>query len=297
MGVAAVLEQQFPGSAGWACAHLLPGGSHGAEMWNAATGQRAVIKRHRGSRPAYFHAVVVNVNRLRAAGVPAPSTSVAREGDVVLLVHDYLPGRSDPPLSSSLIDHLLDIVERESGLADSAADEWVDLIRASLSLGLKGYCEHGSLLSFSDESRELLTRIRRVGNDSATSRLQARDLVHYDLHPDNVLSVDGRRVSGIVDWDAVRAGDQALDLAMLAFTSSWRTSDTRLLEQLWSAFLATSTHDARIIYMHHVALRLVDWFIRHGNGPGPERTIELAVWALDVAEADRFSPLGRGVTS
>jgi hypothetical protein len=287
--VASVLRREFPDSSGWTCEHVHRGGSQGAEVWASVSGQRVVVKRHPEGELAYFLAVRERINRLRVAGVPAPATTVARDGEDVLLLLDYLPGRSDPPLSSDLIDQLLDIVGYEAGLADSSPAAWRELIGTSLSVGLSGYCEHGSLFTFSDASRALLARVRRVGADPAGTRLLAPDLVHYDLHPDNVLSVDGRRVSGIIDWDAVRTGDRALDLALLAFSISWRTADSGLLEQVWKAFLSTSTHDARVIYMHHVALRLVDWIIRHGNTPGPERTIELAAWALAVTESGEFS--------
>jgi aminoglycoside phosphotransferase (APT) family kinase protein len=234
--------------------------------------------------------VVARIERLREAGVPAPVTTVVGDGPDVLLVHDYLPGDADPPLTADLVGALLAVVERESKLADESAADWSRLMKDSLTTGLRGYCEHRSLARFSKESRRLLDRVRSVGSDPAVDSLAAPDLVHFDLHPSNVLSTDGRQVSGIVDWDAARAGDRALDLALLAFTCSWRTHDQALLERLWDAFLGTGTEDTRQIYMHHVALRIVDWFLRHGGPIGSERTIALATWALDLTAQGRYTP-------
>jgi hypothetical protein len=238
-----------------------------------------------------FETISRRIDILRRAGVPAPATTVAAHGDDVLLIHDYLPGRADPVLTSRLVGDLIGIVEREAGLADDSAEHWPELIRTSLTDGFPGYCEHGSLLEFSDASRALLRRIRSVGRDRSVARLAAPDLVHYDLHTVNVVSDDGRRVSGIIDWDSVRAGDRSLDLGNFAFTSLWKTPDSAVHEQVWDAFASSSTHDARVIYMHHVALRQVDWVIRHpGLPPGAARTLELASWALTVTETGAYSP-------
>jgi aminoglycoside phosphotransferase (APT) family kinase protein len=158
-------------------------------------------------------------------------------------------------------------------------------------LGLEAYQEHRSLRVFSDASRDLLQRVREVGNDPVVGRLRADDLVHYDLHSVNVISDDGHHVSGVIDWDGVRSGDRSFDLAVFAFTGMWKTTASDLHEQVWNAFLSSSTHDARVVYMHLVALRQADWVIRHpGAAPGPDRTIALASWALDITERGRFAP-------
>lgn len=289
--VAATLREVFPGSAGWSRRRTYDGTSQGAELWASTDGQLVIVKHHRNATPDRFAAVVRRIQTLRDAGVPAPATRFATHGPNVLLIHDYLPGRSDPELTPGLVTDLVDVVKREAGLADDSAAEWSTHIEASLTVGLDGYNEHRSLQTFSADSRALLRRVRQVGRDRAVGQLRAPDLVHYDLHSVNVISADGHSLSGIIDWDAVRAGDRALDLANLAFTSLWKTSDPAVYEQLWHAFLSSSSHDARVVYLHHVVLRQIDWVIRHpGLPPGPERTIELGTWALDVAETGRFTP-------
>ena len=288
--VAATLDEALSGSGGWTRKQVFGGSSQGAELWASASGQLVIVKHHPKAPLDVFEAIGRRIQVMRDAGVPAPATTVAAHGADVLLIHDYLPGRADPVLTSSLIDDLIDIVEREAGLADDSAEHWPDFIKTNLTVGHR----HGSLQKFSAASRAVLRRVRQVGRDSSVGQLRAPDLVHYDLHTVNVLSDDGRRVSGIIDWDGVRAGDRSLDLANLAFTSTWKTSNNALREQIWNAFLSSSTHDSRVVYMHLVALRQVDWVIRHtALAPGPARTIELASWALINTEKGTFSPAPR----
>lgn len=288
---AATLSRTFAGADGWRRRQVFAGTSHGAELWASTAGRLVIVKHHTNASVDTFELIARRIQAVREAGVPAPATTIAEHGDDVLLIHDYMPGRVDPALTCSLLDDLVRIVECEAGLADESARDWSPLLQSSLTDGLDGYCEHHSLQTFSDASRALLQRIRQVGDDPSVGQLLAQDLVHYDLHSVNVVSDDGRHVSGIIDWDGVRAGDRCFDLANLAFTSLWKTSDAALYEQIWSAFLAASTHDSRVIYMHHVVLRQVDWVIRHpGLPPGPARTMQLAAWALGVTERTEFSP-------
>lgn len=277
------LEQVYGGTA--------QGTSQGAELWASSSGRRVIVKRHPEASLAHFEAIGRRIEVLRTAGVPAPATTVTTHEADVLLIHDYLPGRADPVLTSSLIDDLIGIVERERGLADDSAAQWPRLVQESLTIGIAGRNEHASLQSFSADSNKLLQRVRQVGQDSSVRRLKAPDLVHCDLHTVNIVSVDSQHVSGIIDWDGVRAGDRAIDLAKLAFTSLWKTRDNFLHEQIWHGFLSSSDHDSRVIYMHDVVLGQVDWVIRHaGLAPGPQRTLQLSTWALAVAEKDEYSP-------
>jgi aminoglycoside phosphotransferase len=292
LDISTSLTAALPSVGNWSCEQAFAGSSHGAELWRDDTNRRIIVKQHPGASVSELESVARRVKRLRAAGVPAPDTTVARHGAGALLIHDYLPGVADPALNSSLLDDLIRVVELEAGLADGSATEWADLIHTSLTVGLAGYQEHRSLSTFSDASRELLHRIRAVGEDPVVSRLPAADLVHYDLHTRNVVSDDGHRVSGVIDWDGVRPGDRSFDLAVCAFTSMWKTASSDLHEHIWNAFLSSSTHDARVVYMHLVALRQADWVIRHpGLAPGPERTIATATWALGVTERGRFAPI------
>lgn len=213
---------------------MLASGSHGAELWVSGSGERLIVKRHPTSSRVDLEVVVARVDTLRRAGVPVPVTSVSEaDGDAVLL-QAFVAGRSATEwrLNLDLVDHLLGLVERQSGLADASASEWTDLMTTSLVIGLPGYCEHESLRQLSKSSCELLDRIESVGRDPVTATLSATDLVHYDLNPTNVLSADGHQVTAIIDWDGVRAGDLAFDLGVLAFASSWADIEPAALDRI-----------------------------------------------------------------
>lgn len=289
--VASTLSEVLDGSEGWVLEQAYRGGSQGADQWASRAGHRVIVKRHTYASAVQLQKVRCRINTLRSAGVPAPTTWVADAGSEVLLIHDYLPGRADPVLNSTLVEDLIRIVDYEIGLADESAEDWPALIRTSLTVGLDGYQEHRAMEQFNDVTRSVLQRVRDVGRDPLLDKIRAPDLIHYDLHTVNVVSEDGRCVSGIIDWDGVRAGDRVLDLGILAFTSTWKTTDLAIIERLWDAFLARSSHDARVAYMHLTALRQVDWVIRHpGLPPGPERVLQLASWGLTLAETERFVP-------
>ena len=93
--------------------------------------------------------------------------------------------------------------------------------------------------------------------------LTGNDLVHLDYHLGNVLvrEDDHDRVAAIVDWGGARAGDLAIDLAILRFDLSWRAPDIGLEVEQW---LGNEIDDVTFVQVWaHASLRLVDWAIRH----------------------------------
>jgi len=212
---------------------------------------------------------------------------VAGDDDRALLLLEVVPGTNGPVLSTGLVDDLLRVNSLFAGEADDGPHLWRQLIECSLVEGLDGYCEHRSLQAFSEQTRKLLDRIRATGRSVDWGSLPADDLVHYDFHLGNVLSVDGQQVSAIVDWDAVRTGDRLLDLAVLAFTSMWR-ADEQLVAAVWDHLHEMGDEQRRSAYLHHTVLRLVDWTIRHNNPSTAHRTIAAAEKAFASLECFFF---------
>jgi aminoglycoside phosphotransferase len=287
MRITRALDSAFGGQGPWVLEETLQGGSQSAHLVRDSAGVTWVAKLHTDSPMAHFAAVKERVARLRARGVPAPGMAAAAVGTDVLLLLDLLPGVPDPPLTRELVEELLALNAVHEGAGDGDAVAWRELMAATLTQGLQGYCEHGSLAAFSDESRRLLDRVTTLGTQVDFDRLPADDLVHYDFHPANFLSVDGRHVSGIVDWDAVMDGDRLLDVAMLAFTASWR-ADVDVMDHLWSSFFALGDERRRSVAMHHAVLRLVDWLIRHGTPDQAQLTVRAGWVALENLDAGRM---------
>jgi aminoglycoside phosphotransferase (APT) family kinase protein len=201
----------------------------------------------------------------RGAGLPVPRVQAViplPAGDVVI-VQERAAGVPVPtPPGPALIDHVIELTDRRRGLLHGhpPAGEATSL---SLSGDGPGYCLHGPLAEHDHRTRALLERIEAIGADPGADALRGDDLVHFDYHLGNVLTDarDADRVTAIVDWGGARGGDVALDLAVLAFDLTRRAPalaarvERRLLE-------TTTSADVRRIWAH-VALRMVDWSLRH----------------------------------
>lgn len=287
MDIPSLLGRVGPERSPWNVVQAFDGGSQGAYLVRDSQGVHAVVKVHVDASLSYFTAMQHRIGLLRARGVPIAAHSLYDLNPGVLIVQAFLPGQAGSPLSLPMVEELLDFNSRQAGLADEPPQAWRALMRESLTDGLAGYCEHASLRDFNSDSAHLLARIRSVGLDSALDQLPADDLVHYDMHPANVLSVDGRTVSGIVDWDAVRTGDRHFDITMLTFTSMWRPEQD-VIERLWSEFLTRGDDTRRAVMLHHTVLRLVDWMIRHADAGVAGRTIAAGQRALNSLDAGRL---------
>lgn len=87
-----------------------------------------------------------------------------------------------------------------------------------LTLGGRDYCLHEPLRAFDVRTRRIVERIEAVGRALDPRDLGSADLVHGDVHPGNLLQVDGE-LSAVIDMDYTCVGDAGFDLATLALSS------------------------------------------------------------------------------
>ena len=85
------------------------------------------------------------------------------------------------------------------------------------------------------------------------------EIVHFDFQAANLL-VQHSTLSGVVDWEGVRAGDSAFDLATLLFYSY---DDQPARDALWEHSLKQRPIQVLSVYLAHLILRQVDWSLRH----------------------------------
>ena len=251
------------------------GQSGGAFLIVGPDDQQAILKYTVGVPIEWHLRGERRVDGLRSAGVPIADQTIHQLDAMTVIVQRQLPG-APRPITRPMAEALVRFSELLAGKADEPPEAWRALMQSSLLEGLDGYCEHDSLRHASPRTAALLERITAIGHGADFDMLPAPDLVHYDLHPGNVLTEDGSHVSGIVDWDAVQTGDRLLDLVMLAFTASRESSDG-VVQYLWDEAVAASTPPRLAVYAAHTALRLVDWVIRHEG-------MEAAAWAIDAGE-------------
>jgi aminoglycoside phosphotransferase (APT) family kinase protein len=210
---------------------------------------------------------------LRELGYPAPRYARVEED---WALQEELPGEPlEPwvPLEEGIATQLLELQALHSTPGPASAGSWQRVVASSVLSGARSYLRLATLRDHSDRSRELLARcqetVRRFG-DRVPS---AAEIVHWDFTPDNVLVRDGR-VSGVIDWEGVRAGDPRFDLVTLAFYAP----GTPLLE--------SAVHDldpgVRSVYQAHLCVRQAEWSLRRHDEATGERML---AYAFEVASA------------
>ncbi len=198
-----------------------------------------------------------------AWGVPVPRYEAViplPDGSVAVL-QERMPGVPVTETTAALVDHVVGLAELRRNLLLGTRFEGRGF-NLFLTESGPGFCHHEPLRVHSDATRALLARIEAVGVEYGDV-LTGADLVHLDYHLGNVLvhEHDRDRVAAIVDWGGARAGDLAVDLAILRFDLSWRGPAIGLdVEQT----LRNEIDDATFLRVWaHASLRLVDWAIRH----------------------------------
>jgi hypothetical protein len=243
----------------------LPGGEVGGAYVRWPDGRRGVLTA--GNQRGVWAALAA-----RTAGLPVAEVHLAADAGVhYAVIQERLPGAPPAHVDDRLVEGMRDLNLRMAGLAPDLPPVPLFLTESG-----PGFCRHEPLAGYDRRTARLLDRIREIG--AQRDAADGDDLVHLDFHPGNVLVHDGR-ISGLVDWDGAGRGDGRLDLVTLRFDLAMRSS--RHGDALAAKLRATVPPDRLRAYRAHMALRLVDWAIRH-HGPD-----EVAFWVrLSERELD-----------
>ena len=172
-------------------------------------------------------------------------------GDWHVAVQKRLPGRPVAALSGPLVDALLDLVERQAGAGIPAGDRdfagyianvlfddwdevWDDAPRSCPAAG------------------PLCERIRGWLQPVWGLRLPPADFTHNDLHLSNVLT-DGKRITGVIDWDEFGLGTRALDLVVLGL-DCFRIGERRAADRVLAQAAAVAGTGGRCCLVSYRAL-------------------------------------------
>ena len=209
---------------------------------------------------------------LRELGYPVPRY-VRVEDDWAL--QEELPGEPlEPwrPLPEEIAAHLLSLHGLHAEAFPAAAPgSWERVVASSVLSGARSYLRLATLRDHSDRSRELLARCQDAVRHFGDRVPEMSAIVHWDFTPDNVLVRDGR-VTGVIDWEGVRAGDPQFDLVTLAFYAP----GTAQLEDALGAL----DPGLRSVYQAHLCVRQVEWSLRRHDAALGERMLD---YALEVA--------------
>jgi hypothetical protein len=261
----------------------LAGGETGAHEVRGPAGERLVVKwdDDATSQAARRRAVALTQRLGAEAHWPVPDQWVIGDGDRLYVVQELVAGTPVEAFSHELVDDLLTLHARRLGLGrgDDGPASSHELIE-TLVVGGSGYCLHEPLREFDARTAALVARIEAFGRDLVPEQFPRADIVHWDLHPGNLLQLDGR-LSAVIDNDFVTTGDAAFDLVTLVVASFECPCDDGVRDRLSAAAFDGIDRVRREAYVGHLLVRVLDWAIRRG------RVEEVDVW---LGAADRLLP-------
>lgn len=235
-----------------------PGGQVGAAYVRWPDGRRSVLT----TRPPGSAAAAGRTGALLAVGrehgVPAPRYEMVQElPDATVVVQELLPGSPPADPGRRTVESMLAVNRRCRGILADRDDPAPSLY---LREDGPGFCLHEPLAACNRRTARLLAEIEEVGA-AVPEHLSGTDLVHFDFHPENVLTDHGGTVTGVVDWDGAGRSHGYFDLFTLRFDLARRAPS--LGRWLAAQMQGTAPDDVVLACWAHMSLRLVDWTIRH----------------------------------
>jgi hypothetical protein len=246
----------------------LTGGETGAHEVLGPTGDRLAMKwdTEPTSQEKRSEAVVLS-ERLRVeAAWPIPRQRTVTGNGCLFILQGFMSGTPLEVLTHRLVDEILVLHDRRVGLAQASdSSHWPQALIVTLATGGEGYCCHDSLRGHDDRTARLLNSIEALGRQLRPDDLAGpADIVHWDLHPGNMLQ-DGGGLSAVVDTDFAVVGDPRFDLVLLALTTRTAPCDPGVRSRLLGAALHNLAEPHRQAYLSHLFLRFLDWSIRKGR--------------------------------
>ena len=207
------------------------------------------------------------------AGWPVPDFDLAEDDVWAYVRQNLMPGTEPTELTERLLQQVIELTEATRGLGSPAVSDWphrlLDTLVAEPTQPTV-YCSHEPLRQHGAAGAHLIERIEDIGARSEGADLGAADdLMHWDLHPGNLLLLD-REISGVIDLDNAGPGPRGFDLVTFALSAQLlRSADglaaglldtarSQISAGLWSAAVA------------HLVLRFSNWAIRTGHDAAAE---------------------------
>jgi Ser/Thr protein kinase RdoA (MazF antagonist) len=252
------------------------GGEQGAAMLVDEDGARYALKLYDAAQLPQLRYAEATTGRLRDAGYPAPAyRHIGRVGEHGYSVQTALPGEPARALTEAQARELCALNALQAGRAAPMALRWPEPVVTPMLQGGDGFCLLGPMRAYSPGTAALLAATQAAARAMAGASLPQDDVVHFDWTHANVLIAAGK-LSGVIDWDGVCAGDRAFDLATMLFYSA----DGPAVEAvLWDALRERAAPQTIRLYLAHLAHRQVDWSIRF-HGPAEVARWQARAWAL-----------------
>jgi hypothetical protein len=192
---------------------------------------------------------------------PVPRQHAVEDDGWLFVSQEFMPGDNVTHLTQPMVDEVFSLHQRRLGLVDADAGSWGANMIEILVTGGRDYCLHEPLRRYDERTRRIVEKIEAIGRALTPADLAGSDIVHADLHPGNVLQVDGE-LSAVVDLDYARPGDAAFDLASLAVASLAIDADPGVRKRLFEQGIEALDVRRRAAYVGNLMLRNLDWPIR-----------------------------------
>jgi hypothetical protein len=200
------------------------------------------------------------VDRLRSRWYPVPRhVAMGLHPGGRYVVQTALPGAPISRVSAPQVEQVIALNEIQRELASPRAESWPTRIAEDVLNGGDGYCLLEPMRGHSSMTAKLLDLVQALVARHRDATTLTSDVVHFDFQANNMLGLSGK-ISGVVDWEGVRAGDRAFDLVTLLL---YAYEQEIVRETLWRRVTAIADPAAVALYLAHLIHRQVDWSIRH----------------------------------
>jgi hypothetical protein len=283
----------------------LPGGVNGGAMRVQLAGRtnavlKAVPRAHLGHLDETLRAQRV-AKHMHRRGYPTPDwLGVGATATHVWHLMDFVDAAPATELTPSLLEQLMEIIERQAGQASEPYDHWSYAWRvatgqesAVAGLDFSETPEQSrlrqsvaKLSGYSPTVSALVDCLRLVCADVPPPR-EAPDMVHADLStPSNILVHDGVVVA-VVDLGNAGSGTRAIDLTTLV----WHTfQDPRLdgvRRRLWTRILDLVGGEGAVVLAAAQILHMLELPVRQGRHDVVPGLVKRGHRALDELNALR----------
>jgi aminoglycoside phosphotransferase (APT) family kinase protein len=225
------------------------------------------------------------VDSLKERGYPAPRILASGFDEAIgtWYLHERLSGETPPELNADLIPSVVEVsaLQRGHDLAATerrSAFDWTRHVRSMVESD-----EWTTIaIGHSDTAASLAREIARVVEDRVSAVARADDFVHGDFLVSQLL-VDGRRITGVTDWEQAGYGDRAQDLALLFLNVHTQASrhhhqpDATILRDVCRAAIDASSAEAVSVFLAYEILSMLSFVI--------ERNPRHVPWRLEVGRA------------
>jgi len=240
------------------------GGEVGAYFGRRPNGRRIVFKWF--ERPEWAEDLtrtLVGLERLRDKGYPIPEHEplIVIPGALVVIQEWIDRGAIVDQITHRMLDRVLELNELQAGEGDYC-DNWSAFIVGTLTVGADGWCLHEPLRQHDRRTGVIVDHIEGIGASLIGQEMPHADIAHMDFHHRNLLQ-DSNGIVAVIDWEGSMPGDRIFDLVTLGFCAAVAQTERGVEDRIWKHVEREGDPAAVAAYVCQMAVRRLDWTIRH----------------------------------